>query len=264
MGRAAHRPGLVRQRPQPRYRDKPSPVAALAVGHGWQAFSEVTWRAGSRGPMRSRFLALRVRPAGIRARRLAQAAATAERGRWDGVLPDATLLAEWPQDTEAPTDYWLFNLPAGPRWPNSSAWLRSAGTSDTTTANASTASAWTTSRDVPGPAGITTSPWSPPPTHSSPNSAWPQKPIQRTHPLPDSRRHPGPAELLDRHLHHVPPAPPCRETHHTKTQTDLTEAEPATKVSLARPGVEEGGTALGSQRLSKNAERSATARAVTS
>ncbi|MGW0711776.1 IS701 family transposase [Streptomyces sp. NPDC002643] len=101
------------RRPQPRYRDKPSPVAALAAGHGRQAFSEVTWREGSRGPMRSRFLALRVRPAGVRARRLAQAAATAEHGHWDGVLPDVTLLVEWPQDAEAPTDYWLSNLPAG-------------------------------------------------------------------------------------------------------------------------------------------------------
>jgi SRSO17 transposase len=99
------------RKPQPRYRDKPSPVAVLAAGQGRQAFTEVTWREGSRGPMRSRFLALRVRPAGVRARRLAQAAATAEHGHWDGVLPEATLLVEWPADAEAPTDYWLSNLP---------------------------------------------------------------------------------------------------------------------------------------------------------
>jgi SRSO17 transposase len=63
--RAAHHPGLVRERPQAaaRYRDKPSSVL-WAAGHGRQAFTEVTWREGSRGPMRSRFLALRVRPAG--------------------------------------------------------------------------------------------------------------------------------------------------------------------------------------------------------
>ncbi|MDQ0604039.1 SRSO17 transposase [Streptomyces canus] len=99
-------------RPQSRYRDKPSSVAALAAGRGRQAFSEVTWREGSRGPMRSRFSALRVRPAGVRARRLAQAAAMAEHGHWDGVLPEVTLLAEWPEGAEAPTDYWLSNLPA--------------------------------------------------------------------------------------------------------------------------------------------------------
>ncbi|MDR6981352.1 SRSO17 transposase [Streptomyces sp. 3330] len=61
--------------------------------------------------MRSHFLALRVRPAGVRARRLAQAAAT-DPGSWDGVLPEVTLLVEWPAGAEAPTDYWLSNLPA--------------------------------------------------------------------------------------------------------------------------------------------------------
>ncbi|MFI6339872.1 IS701 family transposase [Streptomyces sp. NPDC050535] len=100
------------RRPQPRYRDKPSSVAALAAGHGRQAFAEVTWREGSRGPMRSHFLALRVRPAGVRARRLAQAAAIAEQGHWDGVLPEVTLLVEWPKDAQQPTDYWLSSLPA--------------------------------------------------------------------------------------------------------------------------------------------------------
>jgi SRSO17 transposase len=100
------------RKPQPRYRDKPTPVAALAAGHGRQAFTEVTWREGSRGPMRSRFVALRVRPAGVRSRRLAQAAATARDGCWDGVLPEATLLAEWPDGAEAPTGYWLSSLPA--------------------------------------------------------------------------------------------------------------------------------------------------------
>ncbi|MCF1512746.1 IS701 family transposase [Streptomyces glomeratus] len=99
------------RKPQPRYRDKPSPVAALATGHGRQAFTEVTWREGSRGPMRSHFLALRVRPAGVRVRRLARAA-TARDGCWDGVLPEVTLLVEWPEGAEAPTGYWLTNLPA--------------------------------------------------------------------------------------------------------------------------------------------------------
>nr|WSZ12115.1 IS701 family transposase [Streptomyces canus]WSZ20465.1 IS701 family transposase [Streptomyces canus]WSZ20528.1 IS701 family transposase [Streptomyces canus] len=100
------------RKPQSRYRDKPSSVATLAAGRGRQAFTEVTWREGSRGPMRSHFLALRVRPAGIRARRLAKAAATAQDGWWDGVLPEVTLLVQWPEDAEVPTGYWLSNLPA--------------------------------------------------------------------------------------------------------------------------------------------------------
>jgi SRSO17 transposase len=32
------------RKPQRRYRDKASPVAALAAGHGRQAFTEVTWK----------------------------------------------------------------------------------------------------------------------------------------------------------------------------------------------------------------------------
>ncbi|MEU6099080.1 IS701 family transposase, partial [Streptomyces sp. NPDC047079] len=101
------------RKPQPRYRDKPSSVSALAMSQGLQSFTKVTWREGSRGPMRSRFLALRARPAGVRARRLAQSASTAEHGHWDGVLPEATLLVEWPDGAEAPTGYWLADLPAG-------------------------------------------------------------------------------------------------------------------------------------------------------
>ncbi|WP_328981501.1 IS110 family transposase [Streptomyces mirabilis] len=53
-----------------------------------------------------------------------------------------------------------------------------------------------------------------------------QKPIQRTHPLPDPRRHPRPAELLDRHLPHLPP-PPAQNSHHQpkpKNQSNLTES----------------------------------------
>ena len=63
----------------------------------------VTWREGSRGRMHSRFLALRVRPAN----RELRAAATAV----DAELPVRWLLAEWPSDADAPTDYWLSSLP---------------------------------------------------------------------------------------------------------------------------------------------------------
>src|SRR6476646_4282809 len=83
--RAAHRPRLVRQRPQ-----VPAPLPRQAVPGG---------RAGGRP-----------RAAGIKSRRLAQAAA--DPGSWDGVLPEVTLLVEWPDGAEAPTDYWLSNLPA--------------------------------------------------------------------------------------------------------------------------------------------------------
>jgi SRSO17 transposase len=97
-------------KPRPRYRQDPASVADLA-GADRSVFTEVTWREGSRGAMRSYFAALRVRPAGVMPQRLALAAAKAAGGAWDGVLPEVWLLAEWPEGADAPTDYWLSNLP---------------------------------------------------------------------------------------------------------------------------------------------------------
>ncbi|MEU8139716.1 IS701 family transposase [Streptodolium elevatio] len=97
---------------EPRYRLPPQRVNQLATSAGRDAFSEVTWRPGSRGPMHSRFLALRVRPAGRRARQHATTAATDHDGSWNGVLPALWLLAEWPLDRDIPTGFWLSNLPA--------------------------------------------------------------------------------------------------------------------------------------------------------
>ena len=62
------------------------------------AWSTVTWREGTRGRMRSRFVALRVQPAPARFR-------TAPR-------PVEWLLSEWPLDEPAPTKYYLSTLPA--------------------------------------------------------------------------------------------------------------------------------------------------------
>jgi SRSO17 transposase len=61
--------------------------------------------------MTSRFLLVKVRPAGVRSRRLAQAAAVARHGRWDGVLPEVRLLAEWSEGEGKPTRFWLSDLP---------------------------------------------------------------------------------------------------------------------------------------------------------
>ncbi|MFJ3309623.1 IS701 family transposase [Streptomyces sp. NPDC086549] len=99
------------RRPVPRYRQPPVTAAELAAAPGREAFGEVTWREGSRGPMTSRFLTVRVRPAGVRSRRLAQAAAVAGHGWWDGVLPEVRLLAEWPDGEDEPTRFWLSDLP---------------------------------------------------------------------------------------------------------------------------------------------------------
>ncbi|MFG3208021.1 IS701 family transposase [Streptomyces sp. NPDC048192] len=98
--------------PQPRYRQPAPSVAALAAGLEPQAFTTVAWRQGMRGELRSRFAAVRVRPAGKAVERPIKAAASSEQGWWDGILPDCWLLVEWPEEAEAPTDYWLSSLPA--------------------------------------------------------------------------------------------------------------------------------------------------------
>src|SRR4051794_3992054 len=91
------------RRPLPRYRTKPVGLRELVLAAGRAAVRQVTWREGSRGPMTSHFVALRVRPAGHRqADRLAE----------DGSLPAVWLLAEWPPEAAEPTDYWLSTLPA--------------------------------------------------------------------------------------------------------------------------------------------------------
>jgi SRSO17 transposase len=95
------------RRPQPRYRDKPCSLKQLAMAAGQQASVELIWRRASKGLQRSRFVALRVRPAGITPRR--QAAARADGIGWE--LPVRWLLVEWPTDKPEPIKYWLSNLP---------------------------------------------------------------------------------------------------------------------------------------------------------
>src|SRR4051812_43889860 len=86
--------------PKPRYPEAPSSLRALALAAGPAAARPVSWREGDRGPLTSRFLALRVRPANH-----------AHRSD-DGVLPERWLLAEWPAGKDEPVKYWLSNLPA--------------------------------------------------------------------------------------------------------------------------------------------------------
>jgi len=90
--------------PAARYRQAPCSLKDLAVAAGKRAARGVTWREGSRGPMHSRFIALRVRPANRELRATARETKTELPVRW--------LLAEWPSGADAPTDYWLSSLPA--------------------------------------------------------------------------------------------------------------------------------------------------------
>jgi SRSO17 transposase len=94
--------------PVPRYPDKPQDLRTLVMQAGRTAGRYVIWRHGSRASadnrtarMRSRFLALRIRPANRHI----------PRGE-DGSLPECWLIAEWPPGASEPTDFWLSTLPA--------------------------------------------------------------------------------------------------------------------------------------------------------
>jgi SRSO17 transposase len=91
------------RRPVPRYRQRRSSLRQLVVEVGDQASRTVAWRQGADGQqLVSRFVALRVRPAGIKLRRATQG----------GELQVRWLVAEWPQGEPEPVKYWLANLPA--------------------------------------------------------------------------------------------------------------------------------------------------------
>jgi SRSO17 transposase len=85
--------------PIARYLDAPQRLRDLALAAGRAGVRTVGWREGDRGPLSSSFIALRVRPANDAQR------------QDDGVLPQRWLLAEWPQNKDAPVKYWLSNLP---------------------------------------------------------------------------------------------------------------------------------------------------------
>ena len=76
------------------------PVSAkqLAIGLPAAAWKTVTWRRGRQRPLRSRFAALRVRPA--------------HRDYWRAEPhPEEWLLIEWPRGEAEPSKYWLSTLP---------------------------------------------------------------------------------------------------------------------------------------------------------
>jgi SRSO17 transposase len=86
--------------------DKPSNLRALAMAAGQQTLRTITWRTATKttpsnptAAMRSRFLAIRVRPAN---RTIPRTVA--------GTLPEQWLIAEWPPGANEPTKYWLSNM----------------------------------------------------------------------------------------------------------------------------------------------------------
>jgi SRSO17 transposase len=88
---------------KPRYRQPRASVKQLVLAAGQGAAHTVTWREGADGQqLGSRFVVLRVRPAGRQLRRVARG----------GQLPVRWLLAEWPHGEPEPVKYWLASLPA--------------------------------------------------------------------------------------------------------------------------------------------------------
>jgi SRSO17 transposase len=78
-----------------------APLSAkqLAFSLPPRAWTTVTWREGTRHPLRSRFAAVRIRPA--------------HRDYWRSQpYPEEWLLIEWPRAEAEPTKYWLSTLPA--------------------------------------------------------------------------------------------------------------------------------------------------------
>lgn len=76
------------------------PVSAkqLALGLPSSAWKNVAWRQGSKGTLRSRFAAVRVRPAHRDYNRTEP-------------YPEEWLLMEWPKSESEPTKYWFSTLP---------------------------------------------------------------------------------------------------------------------------------------------------------
>jgi len=88
---------------KPRYRQPRASVKQLVLAAGQGVARTLSWREGADGaPLVSRFVALRVRPAGVQLRRAARG----------GELPVRRLLAEWPEQEAEPVKYWLASLPA--------------------------------------------------------------------------------------------------------------------------------------------------------
>ncbi|MHC4448303.1 MAG: IS701 family transposase [Planctomycetota bacterium] len=73
-------------------------VRSLAEGLAAEAWQEVTWREGTAEPLRSRFAALRVRPAHREHQRSTP-------------RPEEWLLVEWPEGEAGATKFWLSSLP---------------------------------------------------------------------------------------------------------------------------------------------------------
>jgi SRSO17 transposase len=94
-GKARGRPPRLLRRDEDH---RPVSVEQLAAALPASEWKHVSWREGSPRKLRSRFAAVRVRPA--------------HRDYWQAEPPaEEWLLMEWPRGQPQPTKYWLSNLP---------------------------------------------------------------------------------------------------------------------------------------------------------
>jgi SRSO17 transposase len=90
--------GAVPKRLQRSAEHQPLSAKQLAVSLPASAWKEIGWRPGSRQSLRSRFAAIRLRPAHRDYKRTEP-------------HPEEWLLIEWPKKESEPTKYWLSTLP---------------------------------------------------------------------------------------------------------------------------------------------------------
>lgn len=94
-GKIGRPPRLLQRSPE----HQPISVKELAMGLGSGGFREIAWREGAQRKLRSRFAAVRVRPA--------------HRDYWKAEpAAEEWLLIEWPRGESEPAKYWISTLPA--------------------------------------------------------------------------------------------------------------------------------------------------------
>ena len=141
-------PGRNPQRMVPVGARKPKSVLAMAKGLPSTAWTEVTWREGSRGPQRSRFAAVRVRAA----RGYDKGTRTVKE-----VHHEEWLLVHWPNDEPGPTRHGCRTCRKTRPCCASCSSRGCAGASSVITRRARSCSGSTTTKGVPGTGCTTTS-----------------------------------------------------------------------------------------------------------
>ena len=123
------------------------------------------------------------------------------------------VIIEWPDGTEAASEYWLSNLPSTSPQSGSPGSHGCAGRSSSTTASSKASSGSTTTKAEATSASTTTPPLSPAHTPSSPSNGSTQKPRGRPDTAPGGAAAAARPALLGRPLPNLPPTRQPRPAH---------------------------------------------------